>query len=401
MGKFIRIDIKGKDCRGLALYCEDEIELKKITTALQANKIIGADYKIQLRTKVNGINAKKIYYFRKLKKSFIKAIDEVSASRLEFRDKVAKDGTGKDVKNPIVEKQSEDLTFKQKADQFIDKKSISSRESTINCYKAALIGSAKELHSKLFKSITVADVQNIVDDMEDESYSAASITLYTQIIKSLLKELRLDFDQLNLPPVDNKVEYKLSLADTKKIILALRTYSQTNADDKNAKPIYKYEEIRNIFAFSLTGRRITEIISLKFSDINLENRTFTIRKSVSKNKKAVVFNIDDNLFNAIVSQAKIKNIDPYSREDIKVFKYTRMQPRKHFQDLIEDLGLPKLRLHDIRHMLATTLVQNGVPIQDISRMLGHSSISITEARYASTTKDQASNATDSFNNLMK
>jgi len=52
-------------------------------------------------------------------------------------------------------------------------------------------------------------------------------------------------------------------------------------------------------------------------------------------------------------------------------------------------------------MLGTTLVQNGVPIQDISRMLGHSSIAITEQRYAKTNKDQATRATNAFNSLME
>ena len=110
--------------------------------------------------------------------------------------------------------------------------------------------------------------------------------------------------------------------------------------------------------------------------------------------------IDDYLMDALKSQSRLRNIDLYSRSEAKIFTYTKETARVHFQNIMKALKLPKLRLHDIRHMLGTTLVQNGIPIQDISRMLGHSSISITEQRYAKTNKDQANRATNAFNSLM-
>ena len=64
--------------------------------------------------------------------------------------------------------------------------------------------------------------------------------------------------------------------------------------------------------------------------------------------------------------------------DKKLFKYNKETPRVHFQNLLKSM---KLR------MLGTTLVQNGVSIADISVLLGHSSITITEARYANKSKD--------------
>lgn len=121
----------------------------------------------------------------------------------------------------------------------------------------------------------------------------------------------------------------------------------------------------------------------------------------AKGKKELNFSIDEYLLEALESQARLRNIDLYSRSQAKLFTYTRETPRVHFQNILKALHLPKLRLHDIRHMLGTTLVQNGVPIQDISRMLGHSSISITEQRYAKTNKEQASRATNKFNDLME
>ena len=40
-------------------------------------------------------------------------------------------------------------------------------------------------------------------------------------------------------------------------------------------------------------------------------------------------------------------------------------------------GLPRIRLHDVRHAYATIALSNGVPITVVSRRLGHASVSIT------------------------
>lgn len=44
-------------------------------------------------------------------------------------------------------------------------------------------------------------------------------------------------------------------------------------------------------------------------------------------------------------------------------------------------GVHDARLHDLRHTYASWLVQNGVPIQEVARLLGHSSVVVAE-RYA-------------------
>lgn len=46
-----------------------------------------------------------------------------------------------------------------------------------------------------------------------------------------------------------------------------------------------------------------------------------------------------------------------------------------------EAGLPDLRIHDLRHSFASALVNHGVPIYDVQKLLGHQSIKTTE-RYS-------------------
>ena len=47
-----------------------------------------------------------------------------------------------------------------------------------------------------------------------------------------------------------------------------------------------------------------------------------------------------------------------------------------------------LRFHDLRHSYATWLVSDGVPINDVARVMGHERTSTTLDRYTHSTRDR-------------
>jgi len=399
MSDYISIEIANKDCKGMFLYCNTE--LKKIKNTSEANKLITKTFKIQLRTRVNGKRGKKTFSFESHKITFLKAIEFVASKRSETREVLNDKGTLRKQKAKEDVEVTAPIVFIEEIEPFIAIKSIEVRENTIGVYKTALFNHSKPLHKMQIDNIKIKDIQLIISELT-KTKAPATVQLFERTLRVFLKDLKapvtLEWSNLKLPKVDNVKKYTLKLEDTKNIIACMRGYSGTTV---NGETFYVFEEIKNIFTFLLTGRRISEVLGLRYTDIDFENNTFIIPPSRAKGKVELKFNIDNNLLQTIKSQAEINNIDLNDTLPNKVlFDYCRETPRYHFQKLLVSMGLPKLRLHDIRHMLASTLIQNEVAIADVSVMLGHSSIRTTEQRYANKSPNQATRATDALNNIL-
>jgi integrase len=55
---------------------------------------------------------------------------------------------------------------------------------------------------------------------------------------------------------------------------------------------------------------------------------------------------------------------------------------KHFHKTLAAAELPKIRVHDLRHTCATLVLDEGIPLVTVSKILGHSSAAVTAKIYA-------------------
>ena len=72
-----------------------------------------------------------------------------------------------------------------------------------------------------------------------------------------------------------------------------------------------------------------------------------------------------------------------------------VEPRnlvRSFERLIDGAGLRKIRLHDLRHTVATLLKTLGVAQRDAMQILGHARISVTLEVYTDSDSDSQRDA---------
>jgi integrase len=76
---------------------------------------------------------------------------------------------------------------------------------------------------------------------------------------------------------------------------------------------------------------------------------------------------------------------------------TLIEPRnmnRHLDTLCQRAGVPRIRFHDLRHSCATLLYDQGVPIENIQDVLGHSSPTVTKTIYVEATRRVQRDAVD-------
>ena len=127
--------------------------------------------------------------------------------------------------------------------------------------------------------------------------------------------------------------------------------------------------------FYSSGLRLSELLNLKREDIDFEKNILYVRKG--KGSKDRVTIISESL--------KLDILKYYSKEDFKtryVFEGRKGKySKKSVEKVIEKAGkIIKLKIHPhmLRHSFATHLLDQGVDIRYIQKLLGHSDLKTTQ-----------------------
>jgi site-specific recombinase XerD len=135
----------------------------------------------------------------------------------------------------------------------------------------------------------------------------------------------------------------------------------------------------------LTGLRRGELLAMQWDWVDFSRRVLTVKNSegfTTKSKKARVVPMCDEVVTVLLSRRERAN-----EEAGLVFtrKGRAIAPdylTHRLKSAIRRAGLPRnLHFHSLRHTFASWLVQGGVSLYQVARLLGHSSTAVTE-KYA-------------------
>ena len=73
----------------------------------------------------------------------------------------------------------------------------------------------------------------------------------------------------------------------------------------------------------------------------------------------------------------------------------------HFRELLEKYGLRHIRFHDLRHTFASLLINQDVPLINVSNFLGHSDLSTTANIYAHLDKASKQASADVISEILQ
>ncbi len=150
-----------------------------------------------------------------------------------------------------------------------------------------------------------------------------------------------------------------------------------------------------------TGIRLGELCALKWSDINIQDGTLKIDKTIQriKNTEKYATTKTKIVIDKPKSQKSLRVVpipsflhDKLSSQRNRSFNNsyiltgdnTFIEPRtyqKHFKRILKGANIRDVNFHALRHTYATRAIESGIDIKTLSELLGHSSVKFTLERY--------------------
>ena len=300
--------------------------------------------------------------------------------------------------------QATDMIVDAWFDYWISIKKQTVRPNTVRNYSERYERNIKDvIGKKLLTEVKPIHCQTIFSKMAEEGYKTTTI-YQTRIALYNMLEFARENDVLITNPCKKSAKSDMGKPSAKKEALTIDVQKKF----LEAVVGYSYE---NQYRFVLqTGLRTGELIGLKWSDIDFENRTMKIERSMEYRYKVGEWRIGPPK-----SKSGYRTI-PLTDEAIRILENQRAKNKKlklipiEWNDTVflcrngtpvknstydtglfkycDRVGIPHFSMHVLRHTFATRCIEGGMKPKTLQKILGHSNIGITMNLYVHITEDE-------------
>lgn len=286
-------------------------------------------------------------------------------------------------------KSNVDLTVKQAMTGYIDGLKNTVSPATIYTYDQIMRLRLKSIMDIPIKKITLEQIQ-IAIDAEASRLAPKTVRNISAFLSSSIKKYYPDFVYRVKLPQKSKSPIKIPTQDEVQKILAEAEGTEM--------------EIPLLLAACL-GLRRSEILGLKWSNIDFD-------KSVLQIDTAIVGGIGGKMFEKspkTFSGYRQISIPPFIVDKLR-FEKTLAKTEyvtdlngniiyKRYEHILEKLGLPHYRLHDLRHYHASIMLAMGIPNKYAQQRMGHATDNMLKNVYQhiiESKKTEIDNTLDSY-----
>ena len=257
--------------------------------------------------------------------------------------------------------------------------------------------------NKLLSEVKPIDCQKIFLKMAEEGYRTSTIAQVRLSLYNML-EFAKENDVILINPCKKSVKSNMGQPSAKREALTIGNQK------KFLETIFGYS-YENQYRFVLqTGLRAGELIGLRWSDIDFDERTIKIQRSMEfrystkewmtgppKSKAGLrTIPLTDEAIRILKNQkAKNRQINPMPLEwSETVFLCREGTPVKNSTydtalfKYCDKAGIPRISMHILRHTFATRCIEAGMKPKTLQTIMGHSNISITMNLYVHMTDDE-------------
>ena len=312
------------------------------------------------------------------------------------------------------------MTLGEWMDKWLDEYMIFSlRENTIRGYRYIIECQIKRfIGNKPLASLSTPEIQKFYNKVKKEGRVVPHPINGTELTDAMVRKVHMLLHQA----LDVAVKERLIVQNpTKGTTIPKKAYGEKQVLDNEQldrfMEIIKDEPYWHDFFYLelMTGLRLGEICGLQWNDINLEDGTLNIKRSVSR-AKGVGIVVGETKTGAGVRNIKlppsVKSLfERKQTEAINEWVFPHyMKPSdplhpesayKKLKTFLRHADLPLIRFHDLRHTFATHATKGGVDAKTLSGLLGHTDASFTLDTYTHVTSDMQKNASAIVGRMMQ
>ncbi|MFD1039220.1 site-specific tyrosine recombinase XerD [Virgibacillus byunsanensis] len=256
-------------------------------------------------------------------------------------------------------------------------------DNTLKSYKRDLNQYLLYINKVMLKSnwdnVTRNDIIGFLQQLKDDGKSQSTMTRAVSTIRAfhqfLIREKFVNLDaslHIETPRKERKLPDILSLAEVEALLV-----------NQGSTPLH----IRNKAMLELlyaTGLRVTELITLKVSDLHLTMGFVRCLGKGSKERIVPLGNVAKKSVEDYLEQARSQLIKRKDDQNVLfVNQHGRPLSRQGFWKILKQVASnanikKTITPHTLRHSFATHLLENGADLRSVQEMLGHSDISTTQ-----------------------
>ena len=252
------------------------------------------------------------------------------------------------------------------------------------------------------KTLTPAHVRGLYREKLEAGLSARTVRYIHTTLHKALKQAVMDgliprnVTEAVKPPQPTREEMHPLTPEQAKVLL--QTAHETR------------DRLEALYVLAIhTGLHQGELLVLRWDDVDLEDGSLQVRRTLAITKSGLVFSfpkttgsrrsvkltskatkaLKSHLERQLAEIDRVGSLWNPGDADGLIFASETGEPldrravtKQKFKPLLRRAGLPEIRFHDLRHTCATLLLTRNVNPKIVSEMLGHATIAITLDTYS-------------------
>ena len=236
------------------------------------------------------------------------------------------------------------------------------------------------LKDKDFPSLSRSDIIDFIERLRDDGYSISSICRFISSIRGICKYLLIEHVVSEDPSENLQTPKKWEILPKSLSIPEVRTFLEANASLHESRPTMMRDHVMFELLYS-SGLRVSELVSLKLEDANLEAGFLRVLGKGSKERVVPMNMRAIEKLKRYINQLRPMILKKKKSSYLFVTGRGRPMTRQRFWQTMRTLGRQigiEISPHMIRHSFATHLLEGGADLRSVQKMLGHSDISTTQ-----------------------